>query len=194
MPLLSCPDCNREISDQAPACPYCGRPKTEPVAPPMPAKPTWGPAKSGCVALAGVLAFVFLLSLCSTTDRPGSRSNSGMSMSDSNQITCSSSMNVMRETLAGIDRIAAGMAKASHHTIMEQKCFQLPAGDRAGFQALSDRVASSMKECSRAAPVDMGPVLINGMMCASVEGAVSISTAYDERSGEAVRIAATLDR
>lgn len=26
MPLISCPDCNREISDAAPSCPGCGRP------------------------------------------------------------------------------------------------------------------------------------------------------------------------
>lgn len=27
--LINCPDCNRQISDQAPACPGCGRPKDE---------------------------------------------------------------------------------------------------------------------------------------------------------------------
>lgn len=26
MALVSCPDCRREMSDQAPACPGCGRP------------------------------------------------------------------------------------------------------------------------------------------------------------------------
>jgi hypothetical protein len=26
MPLVTCPDCNKEISDAAPACPGCGRP------------------------------------------------------------------------------------------------------------------------------------------------------------------------
>lgn len=26
MPLITCPDCDREISDSAPACPGCGRP------------------------------------------------------------------------------------------------------------------------------------------------------------------------
>lgn len=26
MPLINCPDCGREISDQAPACVQCGRP------------------------------------------------------------------------------------------------------------------------------------------------------------------------
>ncbi|MCL5036755.1 MAG: hypothetical protein M1269_06495 [Chloroflexi bacterium] len=27
MALIKCPDCSKEISDQAPACPNCGRPK-----------------------------------------------------------------------------------------------------------------------------------------------------------------------
>ena len=26
MALTTCPDCQKQISDQAPACPYCGRP------------------------------------------------------------------------------------------------------------------------------------------------------------------------
>ena len=26
MPLIACPDCNSKVSDQAPACPTCGRP------------------------------------------------------------------------------------------------------------------------------------------------------------------------
>ncbi|SUD77846.1 Uncharacterised protein [Pseudomonas putida] len=29
MPLITCPDCQREISDSAPACPGCGRPHGE---------------------------------------------------------------------------------------------------------------------------------------------------------------------
>lgn len=29
MPLITCPDCQREISDSAPACPGCGRPSTK---------------------------------------------------------------------------------------------------------------------------------------------------------------------
>ena len=28
MPLIKCPDCEKEISDQAPTCPHCGRPST----------------------------------------------------------------------------------------------------------------------------------------------------------------------
>ena len=26
MPLTTCPDCSHDVSDQAPACPHCGRP------------------------------------------------------------------------------------------------------------------------------------------------------------------------
>jgi len=29
MPLVTCPDCEREVSDKAAACPYCGRPIAE---------------------------------------------------------------------------------------------------------------------------------------------------------------------
>lgn len=32
MPLVTCPDCAREISDQAPACVHCGRPMQRPSA------------------------------------------------------------------------------------------------------------------------------------------------------------------
>lgn len=34
MALITCPDCGREISDQAAACPNCGRPVTQPDADP----------------------------------------------------------------------------------------------------------------------------------------------------------------
>ena len=36
MPLTSCPDCGREVSTAAPACPHCGRPTGPVVAPPPP--------------------------------------------------------------------------------------------------------------------------------------------------------------
>lgn len=40
MPLVTCPDCGREVSDAAPACPHCGRPfKTTS---PAPRKPVAG--------------------------------------------------------------------------------------------------------------------------------------------------------
>lgn len=33
MALMTCPDCSREVSDQAPACPGCGRPIAPPIIP-----------------------------------------------------------------------------------------------------------------------------------------------------------------
>lgn len=33
MALITCPDCQKQISDQAPACPHCGRP-AQPAVPP----------------------------------------------------------------------------------------------------------------------------------------------------------------
>ena len=35
MSLIQCPDCNKDVSDAAPACPNCGRP----IAAPQPAQP-----------------------------------------------------------------------------------------------------------------------------------------------------------
>jgi hypothetical protein len=34
MPLVTCPDCGKEVSDQAPSCPSCGRPLAAPRQPP----------------------------------------------------------------------------------------------------------------------------------------------------------------
>ena len=34
MPMITCPDCNREMSDTAPACPGCGRPNSVAIATP----------------------------------------------------------------------------------------------------------------------------------------------------------------
>lgn len=38
MALITCPDCGREVSDRAPACPSCGAPIAPPPVPP-PASP-----------------------------------------------------------------------------------------------------------------------------------------------------------
>lgn len=39
MPLTNCPDCNQQVSDQAPTCPSCGRPiKEHPAPPPLKSK------------------------------------------------------------------------------------------------------------------------------------------------------------
>ena len=47
MPLVPCPDCNTEVSDQAPACPKCGRP--------MSAKRTRTPLVVGAGGIYGVV-------------------------------------------------------------------------------------------------------------------------------------------
>jgi len=52
MALVKCPDCGREVSDQAPSCPNCGRPMaTRRAPPPSPSKKSssW---LSGCLILA----------------------------------------------------------------------------------------------------------------------------------------------
>jgi len=36
MPMITCPDCSKEISDTAPACPNCGRPQSAPLLTPPP--------------------------------------------------------------------------------------------------------------------------------------------------------------
>ena len=37
MPLITCPDCKKEVSDRAPACPHCGAPIAK-AAEPVPVK------------------------------------------------------------------------------------------------------------------------------------------------------------
>jgi len=49
MALIPCPECKREISSAAPACPHCGFPNPATAAPPVPAAPT-GPACYACAA------------------------------------------------------------------------------------------------------------------------------------------------
>ena len=60
MALVKCADCGKEISDQAPACPHCGRPTA---GPPRPAPPTPPPARNsapGCGKAAVIVILVFL--------------------------------------------------------------------------------------------------------------------------------------
>lgn len=47
MALTTCPDCSKEISDAAPACPHCGRPMVAVASTPQGAKPA---AASGCAS------------------------------------------------------------------------------------------------------------------------------------------------
>lgn len=61
MPLITCPDCNNQVSDTARACLHCGRP-INPKGVPVPhyAKPK-NFDKSTALRLCGVLAFLILL-------------------------------------------------------------------------------------------------------------------------------------
>ena len=69
MGLVKCPDCGKEISDQAPACIHCGRPKgAPPPTPPPPKKPRVRP-QAALAALGGGLLAVGLG--CLFSGRPG---------------------------------------------------------------------------------------------------------------------------
>ena len=88
MPLLTCPDCKGPVSDQAAACPKCGRPVE--AAPEPPATPTPAPTPTpqptpGYVTLKGssagawigcglliVLVMVFLFGVASNNNNPRS--------------------------------------------------------------------------------------------------------------------------
>ncbi len=65
MGLVKCPDCSKEISDQAPACIHCGRPKgAPPPKPPPPKKPLVRP-QAALLAAGGVLLGVGMICLFS---------------------------------------------------------------------------------------------------------------------------------
>jgi len=46
MAMIKCPECNREVSDKAPACPQCGAPIAAPVSSPVPSAPVGAPVSS----------------------------------------------------------------------------------------------------------------------------------------------------
>jgi hypothetical protein len=81
MALISCPECAKEISDQAVSCPHCGVPlKPPPPAPgpqPSRAPPQVPPAKSsGCAkVLLWIFAFAIFMAFVGTCSSPGGRSN-----------------------------------------------------------------------------------------------------------------------
>jgi zinc-ribbon domain len=74
MALISCPECGREVSDQAPACPHCGAPIARPqppqalpppAAPPQPAKKKTGCFTAGCAVVLGAGLLLFIIGLMS---------------------------------------------------------------------------------------------------------------------------------
>jgi zinc-ribbon domain len=67
MPLVTCPDCGKEVSDQAPTCPHCGRSIAMRSGPlggfekGITTRPDfWHDRNVGCIA-AGILVLGFLL-------------------------------------------------------------------------------------------------------------------------------------
>jgi uncharacterized membrane protein YvbJ len=56
MPLISCPDCGRQVSDIAPACPNCGRPFNSSVTVALPPETSQQPPE--VVANSGVMSGV----------------------------------------------------------------------------------------------------------------------------------------
>jgi hypothetical protein len=79
MPLINCPDCGKEVSTSAVACPNCGRPMGQAASAPAPApapaptpvapKQSWGCGQIGCAAVAIFALLVFIVNLVS--DSPG---------------------------------------------------------------------------------------------------------------------------
>jgi len=65
MALIKCPECGRDISDQAPQCPGCGyAPRLPSLPPPLPAKAAGQGLAVGCIvaiAVGAVLAVIGLL-------------------------------------------------------------------------------------------------------------------------------------
>ncbi len=78
MPLIKCADCGRDISDQAPACPHCGRPaaaekQVSSSAAPTPETAKTSPAAWGCLAI--IVLFVIFAILSGSGSDGGSNSS-----------------------------------------------------------------------------------------------------------------------
>lgn len=65
MPLIPCPDCGTEVSDQAKACPKCGRPVRKPLPEPI-KEPPW----VMWVAIAGVVVVLIVTGALKGMSRP----------------------------------------------------------------------------------------------------------------------------
>lgn len=76
MALVKCPDCGRDISDQAPACPHCGRPATSTAqtsavasSEPSSQKKKSSPAAVGCLGCLGLVVIVGVISVLGESSR-----------------------------------------------------------------------------------------------------------------------------
>jgi zinc ribbon protein len=89
MALISCPECGKEVSDQAPTCPNCGAPiarpvpppppvhAAAPVAPPPPAKKKTSKFTLGCAVVLGFILLLYIIGLIAQgpkSDRPAASS------------------------------------------------------------------------------------------------------------------------
>jgi hypothetical protein len=68
---MNCPECNKEVSDKASSCPYCGCP-IQPDATPQEVKVVQAPNKEGCflqtmnvgcMIVAAVIIFIIIVAL-----------------------------------------------------------------------------------------------------------------------------------
>lgn len=76
MPLITCPDCNNQISDAASSCPHCGRPlksqKTQKQHIVVEQKKRTSPLLVGCLAFLGVVLLIAYFSRSKTDTTKGS--------------------------------------------------------------------------------------------------------------------------
>lgn len=73
MPLVTCPDCQNQVSDQATSCPHCGRPLSPQPAPMVPLAHPTQPKKTsratwGCLVLVALGVVAFLIEKSSTSE------------------------------------------------------------------------------------------------------------------------------
>jgi hypothetical protein len=65
MALVKCPECNKDVSDEAKACPYCGRPLQ-----PASAKKAANATRNGCLGLLVLVGFVIIVGLLTDNSPP----------------------------------------------------------------------------------------------------------------------------